>query len=187
LPFLHHVFDDPRLWRVNPYEIPHEQEHGINPHPRVCYVELSGEYSVNYIDTSTLMINHTLQLDPSFMSFGDVDGDLIPDLTVTLNSTMIYQFALSNGNIVGNVTLALTGRLYTGALFEEDIIIKIKMPGDVIADGQVDAKDVALASAAFGSYPGHPRWDDWADENEDGKINVVDIAQICSKYGTKYL
>jgi hypothetical protein len=187
LPFLHHVFDDPRLWRVNPYVIPHEQEHGFNPHPRVCYVELSGEYNVNYIDTSTLMINHTLQLDPSLMSFGDVDGDLVPDLTVTLNSTMIYQFALSNGNIVGNVTLALTGRLYTGALFEEDIIIRIKMPGDVIADGKVDAKDVALAAAAFGSYPGHPRWDDWADENEDGKINVVDIAKICSKYGTKYL
>jgi hypothetical protein len=55
--------------------------------------------------------------------------------------------------------------------------------GDVNGDGKVDIQDVARASAAFGSYPGHPRWNPNADINKDGHINVFDMAVICSNFG----
>jgi hypothetical protein len=47
-------------------------------------------------------------------------------------------------------------------------------------------KDVAIAAMAFGSYAGHPRWNSIADENEDGKIDMRDIAVICRNFGEIY-
>jgi hypothetical protein len=64
-----------------------------------------------------------------------------------------------------------------------DGAVKIRMVGDLNDDGKIDVRDVAAASAAYGSYRGHPRWNPAADINRDGKIDVRDIAAICSKFG----
>lgn len=50
-------------------------------------------------------------------------------------------------------------------------------------DFKVDVKDVAAASKAFGSYPGHSKWSAIADINNDYKIDVKDIAAIAKKFG----
>jgi len=60
---------------------------------------------------------------------------------------------------------------------------KVKLLGDINGDGKIDAKDVAAACVAYGSYPGHPRWNLGADINSDGKIDVRDIAVICRSFG----
>jgi hypothetical protein len=59
-------------------------------------------------------------------------------------------------------------------------------PGDINRDGKVDIKDVAIAAVAFGSYPGHPRWNPIADQNEDATIDVKDIALIAKDFGKTY-
>ena len=61
--------------------------------------------------------------------------------------------------------------------------IKIKLVGDINGDGKVDVRDLALVSASFGSYPGHPRWNPEVDLNHDGKIDIRDIAIVASHYG----
>jgi len=60
------------------------------------------------------------------------------------------------------------------------------LPGDINRDGKVDIKDIAIAAMAFGSYPGHTRWNPMADENEDARIDVKDIALVAKNFGKTY-
>ena len=56
-------------------------------------------------------------------------------------------------------------------------------PYDLNGDGVVDIVDIALAAKAFGSYPGHPRWNPTADVNGDGKVDLWDIVLIAKHFG----
>jgi len=42
---------------------------------------------------------------------------------------------------------------------------------------------VGLAAAAFGSYPGHERWNTVADLNGDYNIDILDVASIAKLFG----
>ncbi len=59
-------------------------------------------------------------------------------------------------------------------------------PGDINRDGKVDIKDVAIAAKAFGSCPGHPRWNPISDINLDGRVDIFDIALIAKMFGNHY-
>jgi hypothetical protein len=55
--------------------------------------------------------------------------------------------------------------------------------GDVNKDGVVDVIDVAMVARAFGSYPGHPRWNPAYDINVDGRVDVTDLAMVEAYFG----
>lgn len=55
--------------------------------------------------------------------------------------------------------------------------------GDVNGDGKVDGKDIAIVAQAFGSYPGHPRWNSAADINGDNVVNSLDLALVAVNFG----
>jgi hypothetical protein len=57
---------------------------------------------------------------------------------------------------------------------------------DITYDGKVDMRDVGMAAKAFGSYPGHPRWEKEADINFDNKVDMKDIGAIARKFGTTH-
>jgi hypothetical protein len=50
-------------------------------------------------------------------------------------------------------------------------------------DFVVDTSDLARASAGFGSYPGHPKWQAVADITGDYVIDIIDLAMISKKFG----
>jgi ABC-type transport system substrate-binding protein len=50
-------------------------------------------------------------------------------------------------------------------------------------DFKVDIQDVARASGAFGSFPGHPRWNSICDINGDYKVDIQDLARVSAKFG----
>ncbi len=50
-------------------------------------------------------------------------------------------------------------------------------------DIKINIFDVAKAASAFGSYPGHPRWNPICDIDGDYMIDIVDIANIAAKFG----
>jgi hypothetical protein len=50
-------------------------------------------------------------------------------------------------------------------------------------DIKVDLKDVYAAGKAFGSFPGHAKWNTVADINHDYKIDLKDYYAICKKFG----
>jgi subtilisin family serine protease len=62
-------------------------------------------------------------------------------------------------------------------------VFKITVVGDINGDGKVDIKDVYIAALAFGSYPGHVKWNPNADINSDNKVDVKDYYKICRNYG----
>lgn len=81
-------------------------------------------------------------------------------------------------------TAWMTTLTYDGPLgaLTEDLMIK-PLTGDLNFDGTVNINDVAVAGLAFGSYPGHPRWNPMADLNDDGVINILDLATIVTDFG----
>ena len=59
----------------------------------------------------------------------------------------------------------------------------VRLMGDVNGDGKVCMLDIAIAQEAFGSYPGHPKWNPDADVNCDLTVNLRDIALIARNFG----
>jgi len=60
------------------------------------------------------------------------------------------------------------------------------LAGDLNNDGKVDIQDIALAASAFGSYPGHPRWNPLADINKDGIVSIIDIVLIAKNFRNNF-
>jgi parallel beta-helix repeat protein len=151
-----------------------------------AYIELPEGYDVVNINVSTIMLNSTISAELAPTAIEDYANNGILDLMVKFNRTAISELILSKGILQGNVTLDLTGQLNDGMSFEGTAVIRVRMPGDVNMDGAVDGSDLVLAARAFGSYPGHPRWNPLADENEDGVIDGADLILITRNFGKAY-
>jgi hypothetical protein len=59
----------------------------------------------------------------------------------------------------------------------------VVMVGDLNNDGVIDIRDISIAGRAYGSYPGHSRWNPNADINNDNIIDIRDISTIGRNYG----
>jgi len=62
----------------------------------------------------------------------------------------------------------------------------VSLFGDLDGNNKVDIKDVAIVSAAFGSYPEHCRWNPRADCNKDYVVDVRDVALVSKNFGKAY-
>lgn len=84
-------------------------------------------------------------------------------------------------------TAWLTTLTYDGPLstLTEDLMIK-PLTGDLNFDGMVNINDVAVAASAFGSHPGHSRWNPVADVFQDERVDIRDLALIALEFGTTY-
>jgi peptide/nickel transport system substrate-binding protein len=54
---------------------------------------------------------------------------------------------------------------------------------DINYDYKVDGKDITAVAKAFGSYPGHTRWNSACDINFDFKVDGKDVTLIAKKFG----
>jgi len=59
-------------------------------------------------------------------------------------------------------------------------------PADINHDLKVDLRDVYRTALAFGSYPGHPKWNPHCDINEDGTVDLKDYYTVCKSFGKTY-
>jgi PKD repeat protein len=87
----------------------------------------------------------------------------------------------------GNYTVELTvtdadGRYDTVSTLIEVLNATIKMY-DVDNNGIIDLADVLAVAIAYGSYPGHPRWNPACDFNHDDKIDLDDYLGVVLHYG----
>jgi PKD repeat protein len=70
-----------------------------------------------------------------------------------------------------------------------DGYVKIRHVGDINGDGKVDMKDIALVAAAFGTSPGHPRWNPDADITgptylvPDNRVDMRDVSLVAKNFG----
>jgi len=64
-----------------------------------------------------------------------------------------------------------------------DGTVKIRFLGDINEDDKVDMSDIYIVIQAFGSYPGHPRWNPVADIDQNGAIDMRDIYIVLKNFG----
>jgi hypothetical protein len=84
----------------------------------------------------------------------------------------IYTISYNSTDNLGNVEDTL------------NVTIQVRANRDMNGDNMIDIKDIAIAAQAFGTTPGHPRWNPKVDMNRDNKINLIDIAAIGKDFGT---
>lgn len=63
------------------------------------------------------------------------------------------------------------------------VLSELETVVDLNGDGKVDIKDIVIVALAFGSFPGHPRWNEIADLNKDEKIDLKDVLFIARNFG----
>lgn len=56
-------------------------------------------------------------------------------------------------------------------------------PYDLNFDGKIDIDDLTIVALAFGSFPGHPRWNPSADVNKDGIVDITDLVLVATRFG----
>jgi hypothetical protein len=100
------------------------------------------------------------------------------------------QFTLNTTSLTPCHSLVISGEATKVAYeyndtnnFMENGLLKIRFVGDVNGDDKVDLKDVYAVSLAFGSFPGHPRWNPSADINRDNQIDLKDVFAVSKRYG----
>jgi hypothetical protein len=163
----------------------------LNSMSKCCaaYIELPEGFNVSEIDTSSLMLNGTVQVDPSAkVIFGDFDNDSAPEAMVEFNRTQLLHLIQSSGIAWGNVTLALTGQLLNGTQFTGSCqTCVVSLMGDVNCDGKVSFQDAQLVANAYNSHPGDPNWNDNADFAAPWSIiNLADLVTVAVNYGQHY-
>jgi hypothetical protein len=117
--------------------------------------------------------------------------NIIQTKTITLTSgdSTTITFSWNTTDFVkGNYTISATVDTVQGETKTEDNTlidgwILVTIPGDINGDKKVDIKDLVLVIKAFGSYPGHPKWNPNADVNSDGKVDIKDIVLIIKYFG----
>jgi hypothetical protein len=87
----------------------------------------------------------------------------------------------------GNCTIAFNSTDNAGNVENMNYINLTLVGPDINGDGKVDVLDVIMASNAFGSYPGQPRWNPIVDFNFDGRVNILDMILIAGSFGKTYL
>jgi len=149
-------------------------------------------YKGRIVDINVTVINEG-DVAETFDVKAYYDDTLIETITVTNLPSKENTTVTLNWNTAGvegshNYTVRAEAVPVT---FETDLLdnaftdgsVRIRILGDVNADGTVDILDVVLSTDAFGSYLGHPRWNPWADMNDDGDVDILDMILLASNFG----
>ncbi len=124
-------------------------------------------------------------------------------LTFTLNeSTSWIAYSLDNNanvTVAGNTTiLGMSYGSHSIVVYASDnsgntgvsntvyftIVQPTTKPTDLTHDGYTGIDDIIEAGKYFGSYPGHPRWNEEADIDNDEFVSIQDVALIAGDFGT---
>jgi hypothetical protein len=104
------------------------------------------------------------------------------NLTCTWNTT---GFAIGNYTIsayarpVPNETNTANNNFTAGT-------VTVSIPGDIDGDFKVGPPDLVLLANAYGSKPGDAKWNPNADINNDGKVDLLDLAILAYYWQQHY-
>ena len=112
---------------------------------------------------------------------------LVTDLGIGENTTLIFQWNTTGLTPCQNWTISakapIVGDINPSDNNKTDGTVKIKMVGDINADGIIDIFDIVTAALAFGATPSDPNWDPQAELVEDGIIDIFDLVTIAMVFG----
>lgn len=100
------------------------------------------------------------------------------------NGNYSLTFLVPNGSPRGNYTIHASTS-YEEKTAKATAIFTIggqAGSADINGDGKVNIIDLTIVALAFGSYPGHPRWNPLCDLDGNNLINIVDLALVAREY-----
>ena len=100
----------------------------------------------------------------------------------TTSPATTHSYSEPDNYTITLLILDADGRSDTASALLEILNITIKSY-DVNGDGIIDLKDVFRVALAYGSFPGHPRWDPACDFNNDNKVDLKDYYPVAMHYG----
>jgi len=110
-------------------------------------------------------------------NFTDGTGNI-----TTGNPTITHNFT-QPGNYTVTLKIAdADDRSDTASTIIQVLNVSLKLY-DVDNNGIIDLSDVLAVALAYGSYPGHPRWNPACDFNFDNKIDLDDYLGVVLRYG----
>jgi hypothetical protein len=98
-----------------------------------------------------------------------------------LNRTFVIPKSAGVGPSIVNASLLAPSGAPCGP--SRSASFQISLFGDLNFDNKVDVRDVSRVVRAYGSYPGHPRWDPHADMDKDSRIGVRDVSLVAREFG----
>jgi len=115
-------------------------------------------------------------------------GDIVGAQSVVLasgeNATLLFAWNTTGIPInYDNYTLTAVVTIATGSNALSDGTMQVRIMGDVNNDRVVNMNDIMTIVSAFGSYPGHSRWNPNCDLNQHGKVDLSDIVAALMNFG----
>lgn len=141
-------------------------------------VYVSGKLTLNNVVVQNELVAFAVQ-DPENNSI------LLITLQTNGNGTYETAFKLPADSKLGNYTVYVNSMI-SGAKAVNSTSFEAlprSLSTDINGDGIVNILDIALVAKAYGSYPGHPRWNPAADLDGNETVNILDIARVAKDYG----
>lgn len=134
--------------------------------------------------------NLNIYADQDITTIGDeitIKTQTIEDLLLLTSKVIMVGWnttglAKENYTISSKASIVPNETNTTNNLYVDGTII-VTILGDLNGDGVVDILDIAMVARAYGSYPGHPRWNPNADLDNNSIIDILDIARTARNYG----
>jgi len=107
---------------------------------------------------------------------------------MTLTSDWLMFTLLQRNQIHAlNLTLAISSSIHGITSFSFDVTSDWGFLADLDFghDGKILIDDIAVVAQHMWTHEGGPRWDPTYDLNQDGKVDITDLALISKFYGKK--
>ena len=129
-------------------------------------------------------------MDPADYPYSAINPNMMGTLHDVLSTPDCLSPIWPSGNVRAQIPQWQAGRREVVYPVDQPYSRRLKLPiwmypyvTDLNYDGKIDIDDVVQSALAFGSYPGHPRWDPEAELTGDGKIDIDDVILVCIDFG----
>ena len=140
-----------------------------------------------YVSGKLILNNATVQDGLVGFEVQNPDHNTIMLVTLQTDSNGTYgiTFKLASDSKLGNYTVYVSSTVHNakGVNSTSFEALPKALSTDINGDGVVNILDIALVAKAYGSYPGHPRWNPAADLDGNEIVNILDVARVAKDYG----
>jgi len=119
-------------------------------------------------------------------NFGDGTGNF------TVPTPILDHTYTVSGNFTVLLEVIDTANQRNSVTHKVQVLPETPHPWDINNDSKCDIKDIAIVAKAFGSQPGDPNWNPYADITgptplvPDGRVDVRDVALVAKHFGEIY-